>query len=73
MDRENLRRVLGDFGITGARRALVSNETEEVILLSDDDYSRIDIDAFSRAVAAVFQDKKVAAVPQNERWRSEPI
>ena len=73
MDRENLRRVLGDFDITGARRALISNETEEVILLAVDDYSRIDIEAFSLAVASVFPEKKIAAVPQNGRWRSEPI
>ena len=72
-DRENLTQVLAAFGISGARRALISNATEEIILLTEHDYSRIDVEAVLRAAAAVFPEKKTAVVPQSERWRSEPI
>jgi molybdopterin-guanine dinucleotide biosynthesis protein A len=73
VDREKLRQVLAEFGIASARRALISNATEEVILLTAHDYSRIDVDTVSSAIAAVLSDKKIAVVPQHDRWRSEPI
>ena len=72
-DRENLRQVLTELGLANARRALISNATEEVILLTEHDYSGIDVESVSSAIAALLPGKKIAVVPQHKRWRSEPI
>lgn len=73
MDRENLRRTLAEFGVTTARRAMNSNPTEEVILLSGRDYAIVDREALTRAIADTLPGKKVAVIEQTGHWRSEPV
>jgi hypothetical protein len=71
--REDLRAVLQRFGVPGARRALITDPTEEVILLADEEYGRVDHEALTLAVMEVFPHRKVWVVPDGPRWSSEPI
>lgn len=71
--REDLRAVLHHFGVTFARRALSTDSTEEVILLTQEEYERIDGEALTRAVMDVFPHTKVWVAPDSPKWTSETI
>ena len=71
--REDVMEVLGRYGITSARRAADTDETEEIILLSEDLYGQVDVDALTRALIDVLPHVKVWVAPDGSRWTSEPI
>ena len=72
--REDVMDVLRRYGISSARRADNSeDETEEIILLADETYARVDIDALTRALIDVLPHKKVAVIRDGPRWPGEPI
>ena len=51
--------MLAEFGITGARRAIGPDPTEEIMLLTPDDYQRTDETAAALAVMEVLPHTKV--------------
>ncbi len=71
--REDVLHVLGRYGITAARRAADTDESEEIILLSEAVYKAIDVDGLTRALMEVLPHVKVWVAPDNPRWSSEPI
>jgi hypothetical protein len=71
--RVNLRAVLERFGVAGARRALTTDATEEVILLADKEYRVVDHDALTLALMEVLPDTKVWVIPDGPGWSSELI
>ncbi len=71
--REDVMEVLGRYGIASARRAADTDESEEIILLSEEAYRQVDVDALTRALINVFPHMKVWVAPDGPRWTSEPI
>ena len=71
--REDVREVLASYGISAARRAVDSDETEEIVLLDEAVYGRVDVDRLTRALMEVLPHTKVWVVPNGPRWASEPI
>jgi hypothetical protein len=71
--RRDILAALAQFGIETARRAVPLDPTEEVFLVSAEDFARIDPDAISVALMDVLPHTKVAVAPDGPRWRSEPI
>jgi hypothetical protein len=71
--RQDVLAVLARFGIEAVRRAIPIDPTEEVFLLSSDDFARVDSDAVCLALMDVLPHTKVFVVPEGPRWRSEPI
>ena len=56
--REDIRAVLARFGISSARRAVTTDSTEEVILLSKRDFAQIDANEVTTAVMAVLAGER---------------
>jgi hypothetical protein len=48
--REDVRQVLGRYGIASAQRAADTDESEEIILLDEPTYKQIHIDGLTRAM-----------------------
>ena len=71
--REDVRRVLSRYGISAARRAADVDDSEEVILVSQTVYERVDVDGLTQALIDVLPHAKVWVAPDNPRWFSEPI
>ncbi|MHB1819149.1 MAG: hypothetical protein ACYCO9_14070 [Streptosporangiaceae bacterium] len=71
--REDVLQVLGRYGIASARRAADTDESEEIILLSESVYKKVDVDSLTRALMDVLPHVKVWVAPDNPRWSSEPI
>jgi hypothetical protein len=71
--REDLRGVLHRFGVTIARRSLSTDSAEEVILITQEEYERIDREALTRALMDVFPHTKVWVAPDGPKWTSEAI
>ncbi len=71
--REDVREVLGRYGISDARRAADTDETEEVVLLNEAVYRQVDVDGLTRALMEVLPHMKVWVAPDGPRWVSEPI
>jgi hypothetical protein len=71
--RQDVLAVLARFGIEGVRRAVPTDSTEEVFLVSADDFARIDPDAVSLALMEVLTHRKVWVAQDGPRWRSEPL
>jgi len=66
--REDIRTVLANFGISHARRAADTDATEEAILLSPEDFARIDPTEVAIAVMAVLPHTKVWIVEEHPAW-----
>jgi hypothetical protein len=71
--REDVMQVLGRYGISSARRASDTDESEEIILLNEDIYNAIDVDGLTRALMEVLPHVKVWVAPDSPRWSSETI
>ncbi len=71
--REDVMEVLGRFGISAARRAADTDDSEEIILVSEGTYKHTDVDSLTRALMDVLPHVKVWVAPDNPRWSSEPI
>jgi hypothetical protein len=71
--REDVLEVLERYGVTSARRAADTDESEEVILLSESVYKEVDVDGLTRALMEVLPHVKVWVAQDNPRWSSESI
>ena len=71
--REDVRAVLARFGVSEAMRATTVDPTEEVVLLGDQDFASVDVQALTLALMAVLPHTKVWVVQQHPLWTSEPI
>ena len=71
--REDVREVLASYGISAARTALDTDETEEIVLLDEAVYGRVDVDRLTQALMEVLPHTKVWVVPNGPGWASEPI
>ena len=71
--RRDVLAVLARFDIEGAQRVVPLDPTEEVFLISAEDFARIDPNAVSLALMDVLPHTKVAVAPDGPGWRSEPI
>jgi hypothetical protein len=66
--REDIRAVLARFGISHARRAADTDATEEVILLSPEDFARIDSQEVAIDVMEVLPHTKVWVIEEHPMW-----
>lgn len=76
MDRfaaEDVRAVLKSFGVESSRRATTTDSTEEVILISQSDFDRVDVEALTLALMNVLPHTKVWVAPNNTLWSSEDV
>ncbi len=71
--REDIHTVLGEFGISVASRAVGTDASEEVILLTAEDFARVDSDAVARAIMEVLPHTKVWVIEEHTAWTSEPL
>jgi hypothetical protein len=71
--REDVLSVLLRFDIHHARRAKCLDSTEEVILLSSNDFRDNEIESLTLELMAALPHKKVWVVPDGPLWKSEPI
>ena len=71
--REDVLEVLCRYGVAFARRAIGTDESEEIIFLSESVYSKVDVDGLTRALMDVLPHVKVWMAPDNPRWSSETI
>ena len=70
--REDVVATLKEFGVVRGWRAITTDATEEVILLTEADYAKVDVRELTLALMNVFPHQ-VAVVPRHEKWRYEPI
>lgn len=71
--REDVYTVLGEFGVAAASRAVGTDASEEVILLTAEDFARVDPDAVARALMEVLPHTKVWVIQAHPAWTSEPL
>jgi hypothetical protein len=71
--REDVMQVLSRYGVSAARRAADTDNSEEIILVSESDYKVIDVGGLTQALMDVLPHMKVWVAPDNSRWSSEPI
>lgn len=71
--RDELRKVLQEFGVTRASRATTTDLTEEVILVSARDFDAVDVMALTIALMRALPHTKVWVAKQHSRWISEPL
>ena len=71
--RQDIRAVLAGFGISSARRAVTTDSTEEVILLSKSDFSQIEAREVALAVMEVLPHTKVLVIEDSPLWRAEAL
>jgi hypothetical protein len=72
--RQDLRSLLAsEFGISSASRAVDTDPSEEVILLSAEDFARVDSAAVALAVMRILPHVKVWVIKAQPAWDSEPL
>jgi hypothetical protein len=71
--REDVRRVLSEYGISAARRVPDAADSEEIILVSQTGFEQLDVDGLTRALRDVLPQTKVWVAPDGPQWFSEPI
>jgi hypothetical protein len=71
--REDVMEVLGRYGISSARRAADTDDSEEIILVDEATYRRLDAESVTRTLIEVLPHTKVWIAPDGPRWTSEPI
>jgi hypothetical protein len=71
--REDIRAVLARFGISSARRAVTTDSTEEVILLSKRNFTQIDAREVTNAVMAALPHTKVFVIEDHPLWATEDL
>lgn len=68
-----MRTVLEQFGVQGARRSLRSDTTEEVLLLTAADFSRVDVNLLTLRLMEVLPHFKVWVAAEGPLWKSEQL
>jgi hypothetical protein len=71
--RRDVRQVLKRFGIENARRATPRDPTEEVFMLGQVEYDRIDPDVVATALMEVLPHTKIWVVADGPWWTGEAI
>lgn len=71
--RADVRMVLAGFGITSAQRAVDTDPSEEVLLLSTADFAQVDPEAVALAVMQVLPSTKVWVIEEHPAWEVEPL
>lgn len=71
--REDVHAVLSRFGIAEAGRQIPVEPTEEVIVLSKQDFESVDVRELTLALMDVLPHTKVWVVPESPRISTEPI
>ena len=71
--REDIRLVLRDYGIESCRRAITTDPTEEVFLLTPDAFAAVDVDGLTGALMNVLPHTKVWVVEDMPKWSSQPV
>ena len=71
-ERVAVRGVLLGLGVSHCWRA-TSDPTEEVILLTPDDYARVDVPALTEDLMGELPHRKVWVAPMSALWQSERI
>ncbi|MGO9559530.1 MAG: hypothetical protein ACLPQS_12425 [Acidimicrobiales bacterium] len=69
--RDDVSKVLLQFGIEHARRAVSTDDSEEVILLDASVYDEVNVAEVTLALMDVLPHTKVWVAPFSEQWRSE--
>lgn len=66
--------VLARYGINTARRGdNAADPTEEIILVTGEEFERTDVREATLALMKVLPGKKVWVVPDDPNWKSTPI
>jgi len=71
--REDALEVLGKYGVTSARRAADTDESEEIILLSESVYGDVDVEGLTRDLMEALPHVKIWVAPDSPRWPGESI
>jgi hypothetical protein len=71
--REDVLAVLARFGVSSAMRASPLDPTEEVFLLSREDFQSVDVRDLTLALMAALPHTKVWVAEAGPRWSGEPI
>jgi hypothetical protein len=71
--REDVRQVMREFGVSSCRRAVTTDPTEEVFLLSAEVLAAVDVDVLTRALMEVLPRTKVWVVEDSSRWSTEQV
>ena len=71
--RADIRAVLARFGISSALRASDADPSEEVFLLKESDFKRINPDEVSLAIMAVLPNTKVWVIEEHSAWEVEQL
>jgi hypothetical protein len=71
--REDVRAALSDFGIRDASRLILSDDTEEVVLIPRYEYERIEVERLTLALMEVLPHTKVWVAPDDAPGESERI
>jgi hypothetical protein len=71
-EREAVRAVLTNLGVTG-RRATSVDTTEEIILVSGEEYVGLNVRGATELLMSVLPHRKVWVAPDGAMWRSEPL
>ena len=71
--REQVLGVLAAYQISIARRADPIDPTEEVILVSTEDFGRVDISQLTGELMKVLPGRKVWVAPDGSKWKSSPV
>ena len=72
--RRDVRELLSEiFGITAAWRPVSLDPTEEFILLSEEDFARVDEDVVTQAIRGILPGVKACVLPNSPEWDAEPL
>jgi hypothetical protein len=76
MDQHEKKDVLGileSHGVLNASYSTSTDPTEEVILISHEEFGRLDVEAVTQELMRVLPHRKVWLAPQSNKWQSAPI
>jgi hypothetical protein len=71
--RADVREVLAGFGIAAARRAVGTDASEEVLLVTPGDFEAIDAERVALAVMEVLPHTKVWIIREHPAWVTEEL
>jgi hypothetical protein len=69
----SVREILAKHGVERSRRAVPVDPTEEVLLLANPDFRRVDVAGVVRDLMEVLPHTKVWVVEDGPKWKSEPL
>jgi hypothetical protein len=71
--REDARATLQRFDVSAAERATDTDSTEEIILLSENDFESVDVHTLTLALMDVLPHMKVWVIETHPLWTTESI